>query len=123
LLRYLSPVQFAPRRVALEDVEIDGVQIKQGDGIFAVAAAANRDPTEFPNPDVLDLSREASDHLAFGYGIHRCLGQGLARIELQEVFPALFQRFPNLSLAEPFDKIAFKYDSQIYGLHKLMVAW
>lgn len=123
LLRYLSPVQFAPRRVALEDVEIDGAKIKQGDGIFAVAAAANRDPTEFPNPDVLDLSREASDHLAFGYGIHRCLGQGLARIELQEVFPALFQRFPNLSLAEPFDKIAFKYDSQIYGLHKLMVAW
>ena len=123
LLRYLSPVQFAPRRVALEDAEIGGVQIKQGDGVFAVPAAANRDPAEFPNPDVLDLSRDASNHLAFGFGIHRCLGQGLARIELQVVFPALFQRFPKLHLAEPFDMIKFKYDSQIYGLHSLIVAW
>lgn len=123
LLRYLSPVQFAPRRVAIEDAEISGAQIRQGDGIFAVNPAANRDPAEFPEPQKLDISRDASNHVAFGYGIHRCLGQGLARIELQVVFTKLFQRFPDLHLAEPYEQIAFKYDSQIYGLKKLMVAW
>jgi len=123
LLRYLSPVQFAPRRVALQDAEIHGAPVKQGDGIFAVNAAANRDPHEFPNPDALDISRDASNHVAFGYGIHRCLGQGLARIELQVTFSKLFARFPDLRIAEPYEQIAFKYDSQIYGLKKLMVAW
>ena len=123
LLRYLSPVQFAPRRVALEDAEINGAHIKKGDGIFAVNAAANRDETEFPNPDEFNIARDASNHLAFGYGIHRCLGQGLARIELEVVFPALFRRFPNLRLAEAMETIPFKYDSQIYGLYKLPLVW
>ena len=123
LLRYLSPVQFAPRRVALQDMEIDGAQIRRGDGIFAVNAAANRDAAEFPDANALDISRDASAHVAFGYGIHRCLGQGLARIELQVTFPSLFKRFPNLHLAEPYEQIAFRYDSQIYGLKRLMVGW
>ncbi|RZL66173.1 MAG: cytochrome P450 [Variovorax sp.] len=123
LLRYLSPVQFAPRRVALEDVEVNGAHIKKGDGIFAVNALANRDEAEFPDPDEFDIGRDASHHLAFGYGIHRCLGQGVARIELEVVFPALFKRFPNLRLAEPLDTIPFKYDSQIYGLYKLPLVW
>lgn len=123
LLRYLSPVQFAPRRVALEDAEVNGAQIKRGDGIFAVNVAANRDEAEFPNPDEFDIGRDASNHLAFGYGIHRCLGQGLARIELEVVFPSLFKRFPNLRLAEPLESIPFKYDSQIYGLYKLQLIW
>lgn len=123
LLRYLSPVQFAPRRVTLEDADVNGSTIRKGDGVFAVAAAANRDPDEFRNPNELDLGRDASNHVAFGYGIHRCLGQMLARIELQVVFAKLFQRFPNLKLAEPFDAIKFKYDSQIYGLYRLIVSW
>jgi cytochrome P450 len=123
MLRYLSPVQFAPRRVALEDTDVNGATIRKGDGVFAVAAAANRDPDEFADPDKLDLGRDASNHLAFGYGIHRCLGQMLARIELQVVFAKLFQRFPDLRLVEPFEDIKFKYDSQIYGLYRLQVAW
>lgn len=123
LLRYLTPVQFAPRRVALEDVEVNGSTIRQGDGIFAVSASANRDPDEFADPDTLDISRDASNHLSFGYGIHRCLGQGLARIELQVAFLKLFERFPNLRLAEPFEQVKFKYDSQIYGLYSLKLAW
>lgn len=123
LLRFLSPVQFAPRRVALEDVEVNGSLIRKGDGVFAVAPAANRDEDEFPDPDRLDLARDASTHVAFGYGIHRCLGQQLARIELQVAFAKLFQRFPTLRLAEPFETIPFKYDSQIYGLHRLMLEW
>lgn len=123
LLRFLSPVQFAPRRVALECVEIAGSTIQQGDGVFAVSASANRDPAEFPDPDRLDITRDASHHLAFGYGIHRCLGQQLARIELQVVFGKLFHRFPTLRVAEPIEALPFKYDSQIYGLYRLPVAW
>ena len=123
LLRFLSPVQFAPRRVALEDVEVAGSTIRKGDGVFAVAASANRDPDEFSDPDRLDVTRNASHHMSFGFGIHRCLGQGLARIELQIVFRKLFERFPNLRLAEPLDSLPFKYDSQIYGLYRLPVAW
>lgn len=123
LLRFLSPVQFAPRRVALEDVEIAGSTIRRGDGVFAVAASANRDPDEFPDPDRLDVTRNAGHHMSFGFGIHRCLGQGLARIELQVVFRKLFERFPNLRLAEPLETLPFKYDSQIYGLYRLPVAW
>ncbi|SLN72022.1 Pentalenic acid synthase [Oceanibacterium hippocampi] len=123
LLRFLTPVQFAPRRVALEDVEVDGSKIEAGDGIFAISASANRDPEEFPDPDRFDITRDASHHVTFGYGIHRCLGQQLARIELHVVFEKLFKRFPNLRLAVPLDEVPFKYDSQIYGLYRLPVAW
>jgi len=123
LLRFLAPVQFAPRRVALEEVEIDGAQIQPGDGVFAVTASANRDPDEFPDPDRLDIAREASHHLSFGYGIHRCLGQQLARIELHVVFEKLFARFPDMKVAEPVESLPFKYDSQIYGLYRLPVTW
>jgi cytochrome P450 len=123
LLRYLSPVQFAPRRVAIEDAEVNGAVIRKGEGVFALAALANRDEVEFPNADELDITRDASSHVAFGYGIHRCLGQGLARIELQIVFPKLFGRFPTLRLAEPLESIPFKYDSQIYGIYKLPLTW
>lgn len=123
MLRFLTPVQFAPRRVALEKVEVAGSEIEAGDGVFAVSASANRDPEEFPDPDRFDITRDASHHVSFGYGIHRCLGQQLARIELHVVFEKLFQRFPDLRLAEPFEELPFKYDSQIYGLYRLPVAW
>ena len=123
LLRFLSPVQFAPRRVALEDVELNGVKIKKGDGVFAVSPSANRDGKHFPDPDRLVITRTANHHVSFGYGIHRCLGQGLARIELQVVFRKLFDRFPGLHVPQPIEKLPFKYDSQIYGLYRLPVAW
>lgn len=123
LLRFLTPVQFAPRRVALEDVEIGGSAIKGGDGVFGVSASANRDPEAFPDPDRFDIARDAGHHVTFGYGIHRCLGQQLARIELHVVFGKLFHRFPTLRIAEPFEKLPFKYDSQIYGLYRLPVEW
>lgn len=123
LLRYLAPVQFAPRRVALEDVEVNGSLIRKGEGVFAVAPSANRDACEFADPDRFDVGREAAHHVTFGYGIHRCLGQGLARIELEVVFAKLFHRFPGLRLAEPFETVPFKYDSQIYGLYRLPLTW
>jgi len=123
LLRYLSPVQFAPRRVALQDVDIHGTRIRKGDGVFAISPSANRDPDQFPDPDRLDLTRNASQHMSFGFGIHSCLGQGLARIELQVVYRKLFERFPDLHVTEPVATLPFKYDSQIYGLYRLPVAW
>jgi cytochrome P450 len=123
LLRYLSPVQFAPRRVALEDVELCGAAIRKGDGVFALTPAANRDEAVFPDPDRFDIERDASQHVAFGFGLHQCLGQLLARIELQVVFVALFRRFPDLRLAAPTETLPFKDDMQIYGLYRLPVAW
>ncbi len=123
LLRYVSPVQFSPRRVALEDVEIGGMTIPKGDGLFLLLGAANRDGAVFECPDALDATRDASHHLAFGYGIHQCLGQMLARFELQIMFQAILRRLPNLRLAAPLEEIRFKHDMQIYGVHNLPVAW
>jgi cytochrome P450 len=116
-------VQFAPRRVALEDVELCGMRIRKGDGVFAVGPSANRDEDAFPDPDRLDIGRDASQHVSFGYGIHQCLGQGLARIELHVVFTALFARFPGLRLACRLEDVPFKYDSQIFGAYRLPVEW
>ena len=123
LLRYVSPVQFAPRRVALEDVAIGDVVIRKGDGVFALNPAANRDPEAFPDPDSFDVHRDATRHVAFGFGIHQCLGQMLARMELQVVLPLLLQRLPNLRVAANEGEIRFKDDMQIYGVHNLPVAW
>ena len=123
LLRFLSPVQFVPRRVALEDVTLAGSTIRKGEGVFALNAAANRDPAVFPDPDKFDVHRDASRHMAFGWGIHQCLGQVLARIELQVVLPMLLQRLPKLRVAAKEGEIRFKDDMQIYGVHNLPVAW
>ena len=123
LLRFVSPVQFSPRRVALEDVEIGGVTIRKGEGVFPLNPAANRDPAVFPDPDRFDVHRDASRHLAFGFGIHQCLGQILARLELQVVLPLLLQRMPGLRIAAREGEIRFKDDMQIYGVHNLPVAW
>jgi len=123
LLRYVTPVQFSPRRVALEDVEIGGVAVRQGEGLFLLLASANRDERVFADADRLDFGRDASAHLTFGYGIHQCLGQTLARYELQVIYPALLRRLPALRLAAPFEEIRFKDDMQIYGVHNLPVTW
>ena len=77
----------------------------------------------FEKPDKFDICRNANNHVTFGFGIHTCLGQGLARIALQIVFRKLFQRFPNLKIDEKFNEISFKYDSQIYGIYRLPVSW
>lgn len=123
MLRYVSPVQFSPRRVAKVDVEIGGVTVRQGEGLFLSLPAANRDPHLFANPDRLDIGRDNAQHLTFGYGIHQCLGQMLARFELKVMFNTLLARLPGLRLAAPFDDIRFKDDMQIYGVHNLPVAW
>ncbi|HWU07207.1 MAG TPA: cytochrome P450 [Streptomyces sp.] len=122
LLRYLS---VAPRAVrsALEDVELDGRLIKAGESVTVSIEAANRDDERFADPDALDVLRQAGGHLAFGHGIHQCLGQQLARVELGVAFPALFARFPNLRLAVPADEVPLRANMSVFGVRELPVVW
>ena len=106
-LRYWGPVDFIGRRFATEDLEIAGTEIAKGEQVTVSLAAANRDPERFANPDVFDISRpDANRHVAFGKGIHVCLGAPLARIEGQVAFETLIRRYPELRLAVPEDEIA-----------------
>jgi cytochrome P450 len=122
MLRYLSVAHHVAFRLATDDVEVSGKCIHAGDGVIAPVMAANRDPEVFAEPDRFDIHRDARRHLAFGYGIHQCLGQALARVELQAVFSRLFHRFPNLELAVPFEQLRFR-NSLIYGVEELPVTW
>jgi cytochrome P450 len=124
LLRYLSIIQNGQRRIALEDIEIGGALIRAGEGIIIDLAPANWDAQAFPEPDRLDLHRpDAGQHVAFGYGRHQCVGQQLARAELQIVFATLFRRIPSLRLATTIDQIPFKHDRLAYGVYELPVTW
>ena len=124
LLRYLSIVHTGQRRVAMEDIEIAGVVIRAGEGIIIDLSPANWDARMFGEPDRLDLGRAgAEQNLAFGYGRHQCVGQQLARAELQIVFPTLFRRIPTLRLAVSMDEVPFKHDRLAYGVYELPVIW
>lgn len=123
LLRFISPTDLATGRVALEDIPIGGALIREGDGIIIAGAAANHDPTVFAEPARLDLERDAHHHVSFGYGIHRCIGGPLAQMELEVLFPTLFQRIPNLRLAVPFDDLRFKDGAFMYGVYEMPVTW
>lgn len=122
LLRYFTVVDALPR-VASADIEVGGVTIRAGDGMLLSFTSANWDDDAFPDAATLDLNRPARKHLAFGYGIHQCIGQNLAREELQIVFRTLFTRIPTLRLAADLDDLPFKKDSNIYGLDALPVTW
>ncbi len=123
LLRYLNITHRGRRRVATEDFEYAGQQIRAGDGLIFPNDIANRDPEAFDQPDVLDVERDARRHVAFGFGVHQCLGQPLARMELQVVYSTLYRRIPTLRRAVPLDQIPFKHDAQIYGVYSLPVTW
>jgi cytochrome P450 len=123
MLRFNTIVQYNSARVATAEVEIGGCQIKAGDGVYALITAANHDPAAFSDPDRFDVCRDASNHIAFSFGIHQCTGQSLARMELQVVFGSLFKKFPNLRLAVPFDELEFKNAQLVHGLRALPLAW
>lgn len=123
LLRYLTVVQFGTTRTAVEDVELGGETITAGESVAVSLPAANRDPARFAGADTLDLAHDASGHLAFGHGVHQCLGQQLARIELRVGFAALAERFPSLRLAVPPEDVPLRGDMAIYGVHRLPVTW
>ncbi|MGP4021559.1 cytochrome P450 [Saccharopolyspora sp. 5N708] len=121
LLRYLTVVQVAFPRFARADVEIAGTRISRGDIVVCSLSGANRDDSFGPGTDLLDLARSAPSHLAFGHGIHRCIGAELARMELREAYPALVRRFPEIRLAIPPEDLAFRKASIVYGLESLPV--
>lgn len=123
LLRWLSIVQNAIPRFTTTDVEVAGVRISAGELVFASLPAGNRDPEFIDSPDVLDIRRGAPGHLAFGHGVHHCLGAPLARMEMRISIPALLRRFPTLALAEPFDAVQYRSFHFIYGLKSLAVTW
>jgi cytochrome P450 len=123
LLRYLTIVHSGIRRIADEDIELHGKTIRAGDGVIFELAGANYDESEFPEPDRLDLTRPARQHHAFGYGAHQCLGQSLARVELQVVYGTLYRRIPTLALAVPFEEVPFAMEGVAYGLKSLPVTW
>jgi cytochrome P450 len=123
LLRYLSIAHSGRRRVATEDVEIGGQLIRSGEGVVMPGDSANRDGSVFQDPDRLDVTRQARQHVAFGYGVHQCLGQTLARVELQVAYPTLLRRIPGLGMAVPLDDIPFRHDKLAYGVYELPVTW
>ncbi|ROO87437.1 cytochrome P450 [Actinocorallia herbida] len=123
LLRYFTIAEIGAARLATEDVEIGGVLVRAGEGVFGLTNTANRDATVFPEPDDIDFTRMARNHLAFGFGPHQCLGQNLARLELEIVLATVVRRIPTLRLAVPFDEIPFKENGPNYGVYELKVAW
>jgi cytochrome P450 len=123
MLRYLSIVQNGLVRVALADIEIGGQIIRAGEGVLLPGETANRDPVVFPDPDRLDVHRNARRHMAFGFGTHQCQGQNLARVELSVVYGTLYKRIPTLALAVSPDQLRFKHDEIAYGVHELPVTW
>ncbi|WP_160102197.1 cytochrome P450 [Rhodococcus sp. T7] len=120
LMRYLAVADIF-YRYATEDIELGGETIGQGSTVVVSLLAANRDPLRFDDPDTLDIHRKARGHLSFGHGVHLCLGQQLARLEMRAGFEGLLRRFPNLELAVPAGEVKLKSDMNIYGVHSLPV--
>ena len=121
LLRYLTVVQVAFPRFATRDITIGGVEITAGDGVVCSLSGANRDDKLGAGMDHFDPTRPAGPHLAFGHGIHRCIGAELARMELRTAYPALVRRFPGMHLAAEPTQLRFRDASIVYGLESLPV--
>ncbi|MEV3985558.1 cytochrome P450 [Nonomuraea sp. NPDC049758] len=121
LLRYMTVVQVAFPRFAREDLELHGVPIKKGEMVLCSLTGANRDPSLGPDMDEVRPGREtARSHLAFGHGIHRCIGAPLAQMEMRIAFPALLRRFPDLRVS---GEVPFRELAIVYGVKELPVAW
>jgi cytochrome P450 len=123
ILRYLSIVNTGSPRVVTGDLEIGGEHFSAGDVVVAALPSANRDDALLSDPDSFDVTRVPGPHIAFGHGIHQCLGQQLARMELAIAFPALFRAFPGLRLAAPEADLEFRLYGQVNGLRSLPVGW
>jgi len=121
LLRYVNPVSNATVRFAAEPVELGGTRIGRGDPVLVSLSGANRDPARFGDPDRLDLGRDNSGQLAFGHGIHYCLGAPLARLEAAIAISSLLARFGSISLAVPAASLRWRPSTLIHGLEALPV--
>ncbi|MGW9252667.1 cytochrome P450 [Streptomyces albidoflavus] len=123
LLRLHSVADMVALRVAVDDVKIAGQTIRKGEGIVPLLASANHDTEAFGCPHAFNPERTERRHVAFGYGVHQCLGQNLVRVEMEIAYRKLFERIPTLRLAVPEDQLAYKYDGILFGLHELPVRW
>ncbi|MEU3225932.1 cytochrome P450 [Streptomyces sp. NPDC006976] len=123
LLRVLSVADSIPLRVAAEDIELSGRTIPADDGVIALLAGANHDPEQFDEPGRVDFHRTDNHHVAFGYGVHQCVGQHLARLELEVALETLIRRVPGLRLAGKREDVVVKHDSATFGLEEMMVTW
>lgn len=123
LLRYLTIVQISPPRRATRDTVVGGQRVTKGELLLVSLPAANHDPALVPNPDRLDITRPRQGHLAFGHGIHRCVGAPLARLELEIALPALVNRFADLRLAIPAEQLQYKVGTVVHGVTSLPVTW
>ena len=123
LVRYVSIASHGAVRTATDDVTVNGQLIRAGDEVVVSLPMATRDPTRYEDPDRLDLTRRPKTSLAWGYGIHHCIGAPLARMEMQVAYPALLHRFPGLRLAVPLDAVSFRTSNVTYGVQSMPVAW
>jgi cytochrome P450 len=121
LLRYVNPVNHATYLFAVEPVEIGGARIGRGDVVIVALSSANRDPSRYADPDRLDPGRETSGHLAFGHGIHYCVGAPLARLEAEIAFSHLLARYGSMRLAVPAESLRWRPSTLIHGLESLPV--
>lgn len=122
LLRYLSVADIF-YRYATEDIEVGGETITQGSTVVVSLLAANHDPLRFDDAGSLNIHRKARGQMAFGHGVHQCIGAQLARIEMRAGFDGLLRRFPDLTLAIPAGEVRLRTDMNIYGVHELPVTW
>ena len=123
LMRYLTIVHSQVDRVAVEDLVLGGQHIRAGDAVFMNLPGGNWDRAFVVNPGTLDIDRSPRGHLGFGFGVHQCIGQNLARAELQIALATLARRLPGLQLAVPPDELRFQYQQEIYGIERLPVTW
>ena len=121
LLRYVSPVNDATFRFTGEPVELGGVPIGPGEVVLVALSGANRDASRYADPERLDVGRDAGGHLAFGHGIHYCLGAPLARLEAEIAFGGLLERYGEMTLAVPPEMLSWRPSSLIHGLESLPV--
>jgi cytochrome P450 len=124
LLRYHSIVDWFPfDRVATRDMTVGGRRIKAGEAIYVLSASANHDERAFERPAEFDIHRDARHHIAFGHGVHQCIGQNLARAELEIALSTLFDRVPGLRVDVADDELSVKHDAVVFGMRTLPVAW
>lgn len=124
LLRYITVTDHVGLRAVTSDIEIAGEHIAAGDGVIFSGTLANRDPAVFASPESFDIQREdARRHIAFGYGIHQCIGQNLARLELEISLSSLFRRLPSLRLAVPAGDLTIRPADTVGGVEELPVTW
>ena len=123
LLRYEGPVEMATMRYAAEDVTVGDIHIRWGTPVVVILGGANRDPRSFSEPAALEVSRDAKQHIGFGYGVHYCVGAPLARLEARIAFETILSRLPNIRLTVPDASLKYTESAVVHGVKSLPITW